>query len=307
VFVWYRRDLRIGEEKSIMIVRLVDILIGGLLMGGIYALIAVGFGLQYGVARVLNIAHGEFIMLGSFAAWTLFTMLGVSPLISLFICAPVFFAIGFVIYRVLYTPLRVSAESPAAFEGNSMLASFGLMFVIQNIALIIWGAPVRGYSYMAYPIGFLGTVFPANRIVTLIASVVLGTAFYVFLANTRTGKAIRAAAQDANAAELMGVHINRVLAICFGLGATMAATGGLLLSMTSSVTTPFMGMEYTLIAIIVVVLGGLGNIKGSFIGGFILGLVGYIVTSFQPGLSMVAYYVIFLFLLLVRPMGLLGK
>ena len=290
-----------------MIVRLVDILIGGLLMGGIYALIAVGFGLQYGVARVLNIAHGEFIMLGSFAAWTLFTILGVSPLISLFICAPVFFAIGFVIYRVLYTPLRVSAESPAAFEGNSMLASFGLMFVIQNIALILWGAPVRGYSYMAYPIGFLGTVFPANRIVTLIASVVLGTAFYVFLANTRTGKAIRAAAQDANAAELMGVHINRVLAICFGLGATMAATGGLLISMTSSVTTPFMGMEYTLIAIIVVVLGGLGNIKGSFIGGFILGLVGYIVTSFQPGLSMVAYYVIFLFLLLVRPMGLLGK
>jgi branched-chain amino acid transport system permease protein len=290
-----------------MIVRLVDILIGGLLMGGIYALIAVGFGLQYGVARVLNIAHGEFIMLGSFAAWTLFTMLGMSPLISLFICAPVFFAIGFVIYRVLYTPLRVSAESPAAFEGNSMLASFGLMFVIQNIALIIWGAPVRGYSYMAYPIGFLGTVFPANRIVTLIASVVLGAAFYVFLANTRTGKAIRAAAQDANAAELMGVHINRVLALCFGLGAAMAATGGLLLSMTSSVTTPFMGMEYTLIAIIVVVLGGLGNIKGSFIGGFILGLVGYIVTSFQPGLSMVAYYVIFLFLLLVRPMGLLGK
>jgi branched-chain amino acid transport system permease protein len=290
-----------------MIVRLVDILIGGLLMGGIYALIAVGFGLQYGVARVLNIAHGEFIMLGSFAAWTLFTMLGVSPLISLFICAPVFFAIGFVIYRVLYTPLRVSAESPAAFEGNSMLASFGLMFIIQNIALIIWGAPVRGYSYMAYPIGFLGTVFPTNRVVTLFASVVLGAAFYIFLANTRTGKAIRAAAQDANAAELMGVHINRVLALCFGLGAMMAATGGLLLSMTSSVTTPFMGMEYTLIAIIVVVLGGLGNIKGSFVGGFILGLVGYIVTSLQPGLSMVAYYVIFLFLLLVRPTGLLGK
>lgn len=102
-----------------MMVKLVDILIGGLLMGGIYALIAVGFGLQYGVARVLNIAHGEFIMLGSFAAWTLFTMLGMSPLISLFICAPAFFAIGFVIYRVLYTPLRVSSESPAAFEGSS--------------------------------------------------------------------------------------------------------------------------------------------------------------------------------------------
>jgi branched-chain amino acid transport system permease protein len=290
-----------------MFVRIVDILIGGLLMGGIYALIAAGFGLQYGVARVLNIAHGEFIMLGAFAAWTLFTVCGVSPIISLFICAPVFFLIGFVIYRVLYTPMRVSAESPAAFEGSSMLASFGLLFVVQNLALIIWGAPVRGYSYMAYPLRFLGTVFPANRIVTLLASVTLGIAFYLFLADTRTGKAIRAAAQDPGAAALMGVRINRVLALCFGLGTMMAATGGLLLSMTSSVTTPFMGMEYTLIAIIVVVLGGLGNIKGSFLGGFILGLVGYAVTSIQPGLSMVAYYVIFLFLLLVRPAGLLGK
>lgn len=290
-----------------MMVKLVDVVVGGLLMGGIYALIAVGFGLQYGVARVLNIAHGEFIMLGAFAAWTLFTMLGVSPLISLFICAPAFFAIGFVTYRILYMPLRISSESPAAFEGNSMLASFGLMFVIQNLALIIWGAPVRGYSYMAYPISFLGTVFPANRIVTLLVSVALGFTFYVFLGSTRTGKAIRAAAQDPDAAGLMGVRINRVLALCFGLGAMMAATGGLLLSMTSSVTTPFMGMEYTLIAIIVVVLGGLGNIEGSFIGGFILGLVGYLVTSFQPGLSMVAYYLIFLFLLLARPTGLLGK
>ena len=290
-----------------MMVRLVDIVIGGLLMGGIYALIAVGFGLQYGVARVLNIAHGEFIMLGSFAAWTLFTMLGISPLISLFISAPFFFIVGFAIYRVLYTPLRISAESPAVFEGNSMLASFGLMFVIQNLALMIWGAPVRGYSYMAYPVNFLGTVFPANRIVTLLASVILGLAFYIFLASTRTGKAIRASAQDPDAAELMGVHINRVLALCFGLGAMMAATGGLLLSMTSSTSTPFMGMEYTLIAIIVVVLGGLGSIKGSFIGGFILGLVGYIVSSFEPGLSMVAYYAIFLFLLLVRPTGLFGK
>jgi branched-chain amino acid transport system permease protein len=290
-----------------MLVKIVDIVIGGLLMGGIYALIAVGFGLQYGVARVLNVAHGEFIMLGAFSAWTLFTVAGFSPLLSIFICAPFFFAIGFVIYRILYSPIRTSSESPAAFEGNSMLASFGLLFVVQNLALIIWGAPVRGYSYMAFPVHFLGSVFSANRMVTLLASVVLGLAFYLFLSSTRTGKAIRAAAQDADAAELMGVRINRVLALCFGLGAMMAALGGLLLSMTSIMLSPVMGMEYTLIAIIVVVLGGLGNIKGSFAGGFILGLVGNLVSSYEPGLSMVAYYVIFLFLLLVRPTGLLGK
>jgi branched-chain amino acid transport system permease protein len=290
-----------------MFIKFLDIAIGGLLMGGIYALIAVGFGLQYGVARVLNIAHGEFIMLGAFCTWTLFTGAGITPLISMLFCAPFFFAIGFVTYGMLYNPLRRSAQSPAVFEGNSMLASFGLLFVIQNLALIIWGTPVRGYSYLAFPVHLSGAVFSANRIVTLIASILLGSAFYFFLVMTRTGKAIRAAAQDPDAAELMGVRIHRVLALCFGFGTMMAALGGLLLSMTSIMLTPVMGMQFTLIAIIVVVLGGLGNIKGCFIGGFILGLVGYLVTSAQPGLSMVAYYVIFLFLLLVKPTGLLTK
>jgi branched-chain amino acid transport system permease protein len=290
-----------------MIVRLLDIVIGGLLTGGIFALIAVGFGLQYGVAKVLNIAHGEFIMLGAYCTWTLFTKAGITPLVSMLFCAPFFFAVGFVIYRLLYTPLRMATESPGAFEGGSMLASFGLMFVVQNIALIIWGAPVKGYSYLAYPVDIFGALFSTNRIVTLIASVLLGGAFYLFLLKTRTGKAVRAAAQDAGAAELMGVRINTVLALCFGLGAMMAAVGGLLLSMTSIMLSPVMGMQYTLIAIIVVVLGGLGNIKGSFVGGFILGLVGYIVSSMQPGLSMVAYYVIFLLLLLIKPTGLFAK
>ena len=139
-------QLRAGEasEISIVIVQFLDIAIGGLLTGGIYALIAVGFGLQYGVARVLNIAHGEFIMLGAFCAWTLFTSAGITPLVSMLFCAPFFFAIGYVIYRILYTPLRTSSESPAVFEGNSMLASFGLLFVVQNLALIIWGSPGQG-------------------------------------------------------------------------------------------------------------------------------------------------------------------
>jgi len=290
-----------------MMVKILDVLIGGLLMGGIYALIAAGFSLQYGVARVLNVSHGEFIMLGAFATWSLYTLWGVNPLISLILCAPIFFIIGFIIHRTYYKRLRISSESLAVFEGNSMLASFGLLFIIQNIALIVWGAPVKGYSYLAYPVSFFGAVFSANRIVTLFASVILGFIFYLFLARTRLGKAIRAAAQDPDAAELMGVSINQVLALCFGFGSMMAGLGGLLISMTSVMITPFMGLEYTLIAIIVVVLGGLGNIKGSFIGGFILGLVGTIVSYIQPGLSLVAYYLIFLLLLSVRPTGILGK
>jgi branched-chain amino acid transport system permease protein len=290
-----------------MFVKFLDIVIGSLLMGGIYALIAVGFSLQYGVARVLNVAHGEFLMLGAFAAWSLFTLGEINPILSLVLCAPVFFMIGFLIHITLFKRLKRSAESLAIFEGNSMLASFGLMFIIQNLALIIWGAPVKGYSYLAYPISFLGTVFSANRMVTLVTSVIISVVFYLFLARTRTGKAIRAAAQDPVAAAQMGVSINKMLALCFGFGTMMAGLAGLLISMTSIMVTPFMGMEYTLIAMIVVVLGGLGNIKGSFMGGFILGLVGTIVSYIQPGLSMVAFYLIFLLLLLIKPAGILAK
>ena len=127
-----------------MIVRILDVVIAGLLLGGIYALIAVGLSLQYGVARVLNIAHGEFIMLGAFVTWWLYTILEINPLVSLAICGPIVFIIGFILYRTLFTRLRNSSASAAAFEGSSMLACFGLLFIIQNVAILIWGADMKG-------------------------------------------------------------------------------------------------------------------------------------------------------------------
>jgi branched-chain amino acid transport system permease protein len=289
-----------------MLVRALDIVIGGLMLGGIYALIAVGLSLQYGVARVLNVGHGEFIMLGAFAAWVLYTGLGISPLIALVICGPVGFVIGFGLHRTLFKRLRVSSPSPAAFEGSSMLASFGLLFIIQNLALIVWGSSLRGYSYLAFPVNFGGAIFAANRLVTLLAAVMIAVAFYLFLIHTRLGKAIRAAAQDPKAADLLGVNIDQVLALCFGFGTLMAALAGMLMSMCYTIT-PTMGLEYTVIALIVVALGGLGSIPGSLIGGLILGLIGSIVSYIQPGLSLAAYYVLFMLLLLVKPKGILGK
>jgi branched-chain amino acid transport system permease protein len=289
-----------------MIVKFLDIVIGGLLMGGIYALIAVGLSLQYGVARVLNIAHGEFIMLGAFITWSLYIISGINPLASLAICGPIVFVIGFVLYRTLFTPLRTSSASPAAFEGNSMLACFALLFIIQNVAILIWGADIKGYSYLAFPVNLGGAKFAANRLVTLLFAMVIGLVFYLFLGRSRLGKAIRAAAQDPATAGLMGVNINQVLALCFGFGALMAGLGGTLISMSYKIQ-PTMGLEYTVIALIVIVLGGLGSIPGSFIGGLLLGLVGSIVTYIQPGLSLIAYSAIFMLLLLVRPTGILGK
>jgi branched-chain amino acid transport system permease protein len=289
-----------------MILRILDVAIAGLMLGGIYALIAVGLSLQYGVARVLNIAHGEFIMLGAFISWSLYTIFGINPLVSLAICGPLVFIIGFILYRTLFTSLRNSSASPTAFEGKSLLASFGLLFIIQNVAILIWGADIKGYSYLAFPVSFGGAKFAANRLVTLGFAIIIGLVFYLFLARTRLGKAIRAAAQDPSAAGLMGVNINQVLALCFGFGALMAGLGGTLISMSYQIQ-PTMGLEYTVIALIVIVLGGLGSIPGSFIGGFLLGLVGSIVTYIQPGLSLVAYYVIFMLLLVAKPTGILGK
>ncbi|GAI19798.1 unnamed protein product [marine sediment metagenome] len=146
----------------------------------------------------------------------------------------------------------------------------------------------------------------ANRMVTLAFAVGIGLVFYIFLVRTRLGKAIRAAAQDPAAAGLMGVNINLVLALCFGLGALMAGIAGSLTSMCFPVYAT-MGLQYTIIAIIVVVLGGMGSIPGSFIGGFIIGLIGSIMSYYQPGLAVAAYYMLFIILLLVRPAGILGK
>ncbi len=288
------------------IVTIMDVAIGGLLLGGIYALIAMGLSLQYGVARVLNISHGEFIMLGAFSTFTLYTVVGINPLICLAIVGPIAFIIGFLLQRTLFTQLRTSAPNPGAFEASSLLATFGLMYVIQGIALQIWGADYRAYTYLNFGVDLGGAIFSANKLVILGFAIGIGVAFYIFLARTHMGKGIRSAAQDPTTASLMGVNINRVLALCFGFGAAMAGLAGVLYSMRIPLN-PAMGLQYTLIAIIIIVLGGLGSIPGAFIGGLILGIIGEIVTYIDPSLSLAAYYFIFMLLLLVRPKGIFGK
>jgi branched-chain amino acid transport system permease protein len=283
-----------------------DILIAGLITGGIYALIAVGLNLQYGVARVLNVSHGEFIMFAAFITYSLYSLFGISPMLSLLICGPLMLLVGFLIHRTLFQSLRDKSESIDIFEGNSLLASFGLLFIIQNIALLIWKANIRGYNYLTSPVNIAGAIFPQNRLVALLFAVVISFGFYFFLMRTRLGKAIRAAAQEPTTAGLSGVNIKQVLAICFGLGALMAGFAGALISMTREIT-PLIGLNYTIIAMIVVVLGGLGSITGSLISGFILGIVGSIVTYIDAALALIAYYVIFIILLLVKPTGILGK
>ncbi len=282
-----------------------NVLIGGLLIGGIYSLVSMGLSLQYGVAKVFNIAHGEFMMLGAFITYWL-QGFGVNPLLTMVVIAPVMFVIGFLLYRTVFTGIRVRSPNPGVYESNGMLAAFGLYFIVQNIAVLIWGSTPVSFQYLNTAVGVGGTSFVVNRIVSAAFAVAIGILFYLFLASTRSGKAIRAAAQDTSTAGLMGVNINYVLAMCFGFGAAMAGIAGTLIAVCYPMYTT-MGLGYTVIATVVITLGGLGSIPGSFIGGFILGIIGTGVAYWQPGLSVASYYVIFIILLLVRPKGIMGR
>jgi branched-chain amino acid transport system permease protein len=285
---------------------ILDIIITGLILGGIYALIAVGLTLQYGVGRVLNVAHGEFILLGALLTYTLYTGFGISPLSAIAIITPVLFIIGYILDRTLFNYLRKKAPNVDAFSGTSLLASFGLVLVMQNLMLLIWGANLKGYTYLNTSVSIFGALYGLNRLLALGMAVGVSVIFYVFIKSSRLGKAIRSAAEDPVTAQIMAVNVKQVLAICFGLGAAMAGLAGILYSMMFELQ-PGKGIELTIIAIVVVVFGGLGSITGSLVGGFLLGLVTSIVNFIDPSLSLVAFYLIFILLLIFKPSGILGR
>jgi branched-chain amino acid transport system permease protein len=283
-----------------------DIVITGLILGGIYALIAVGLSLQYGVGRVLNVAHGEFIILGALITYSLYTSGGLNPLLAIVILGPTLFLVGYGLDRSIFNELRRSSVNDDAFEGRSLLVSFGLLFVVQNLMLLFWGAGLRGYRFLNTPVELLGRRYGLNRIVALVVAVTVSVGFYLFIRHTRLGKGIRAAAESPDMAEALGVNRRVVLALCFGLGAALAALAGVLYSMMFEIQAS-RGIELTVVAIVVVVVGGLGSITGSLLGGFVLGLVIAVVNYFDPSLSLVAFYLIFSVVLLVKPSGLLGR
>jgi len=283
------------------------LIISGILTGSVYGLLAMGLSLQYGVARVLNIAHGEFVMLGALLVFTLRTILGINPLVAVAIIGPLLFAGGFLLQTTLFRGLKARAPAPAAFEGNALLAAFGLMYVLKYIGLLRWGSWPRTSYYLHYMVQFAGLSIRANQLLAFAIAVAIGIGVYLFLSRSRLGRAIRATAEDPATAGLMGINTNIILAFCFGLGALLACIGGALTSMYSTISSG-MGFSSTVIALIVVTLGGLGSVTGSFIAGIIIGIVTTMVTSlWQPVLVIPVYYAILMVLLMVRPAGILGK
>jgi branched-chain amino acid transport system permease protein len=285
---------------------IVDVLLSGIVLGGLYALVATGLNLQYGVARIMNLSYGELVVLAAFAAFFGFTRFGLSPFVTLIAVAPAAFALSYAIYRLLMLPLVRRARSPAALDADSILATFGLMFVIQGAMLAIGGGDLYSYSYLAVPIDLLGARLAANRVLACAIAVVSALTLWLVLRHTRTGTAVRAVAADPVTAGLSAIDVTRYAALSFAAGGALVAVAGVLISTFLSFTAA-MGVGFTMKALIVVIMGGVGNVLGGFIAALLLGLTesacAFLV---DPGLTLATNFAIFLLMLLWRPKGLLG-
>lgn len=275
----------------------------GLLLGGLYALIALGLSLVFGVMKLINVAHGDLVVLGSYLAYAAMTILGVDPLLSLIVGMPLLFVIGFGIQKFLLSrAFKISMEAP-------LIIAFGISIILQNIFQIVWSPLSRGlttsYALKFFSLGSLRIplVHLLNFFIALAAMLLLRE----FMRRTYLGRAITAASQDRRASQLMGINNERIYAFAFAIAMAIAALAGVCLGLTFPFT-PISGVQFLIIAFGVVVLGGLGSIPGTFIGGLIIGLAqtlgGYF---FGTTAQMLVAYVIVLVILTTRPQGLFGR
>lgn len=275
------------------------VLVNGLMLGMTYALIASGLTLIFGVMRIFNFAHGEFYMLGAFAAYYLFGMLGLNFFVTVLIAMLGIGLLGILIERVFFRPFRGQLLS-------SFIISLGLLIVMSGAALLIFGGQEKTVS-TAFPglVSFLGVTLSVERLVVLAFALVLLVGLYLFITRTRMGRTMRAVAQDSEAAAMQGVNINLICSLGFGLACALAAAAGTLLAPMRYVG-PSIGGAIVIQAAIVIVLGGLGSIPGAVIGALLLGLVQSVCAAFMGQMVDLIGFVLVILVLLFRPKGLLG-
>ncbi len=282
-------------------------LILGLVLGGTYALLALGLTLQYGIARIMNLAYGELTLAAAFVLVALFSGLGLSPLAAIVLIAPAGYGVGWLLYTVMMRPLVRRSGASGRLEVDSILATFGLLFVVQGVLLVIFGANLTSISYLDRGVSVLGVSVALNRLIAFGICVVVGGGLALAMTRTRWGLTMRAVALTPGSAPLVGIDVNRVARQGFALGTALAATGGASIAMyqTFSATD---GVIFTMKALIIVIMGGVGNVTGALIAGLALGLVEtFVATAIDPGLTLAATFAIFLVVLLWRPQGLFGR
>jgi len=281
-------------------------LVIGIMLGALYGLAAVGIAMVFGVTKFLNVAHGELLMFGGYATFWLFDIFDLDPFLSLPLTIIFLLLIGVILYQLLFVRMVKLPEEEKI--KNTMLVGFGLTLILQNIALNLWTANDRGVTtaYAGEAFTWLGVRFPYVRLAGLVISLVCLFALQLFLQRTYIGKAIRATAEDWEAASLVGIDVKKVYLLSFLIGTALAGVAGSLVLVSFSVN-PAIGLHWTLKSLIVMVLGGVGNFMGTFVGGILLGATESATAYFISGnYREVVGLILFLLILIFRPKGLFG-
>ncbi len=281
--------------------------INGISLGSIYALIALGYTMVYGIAKMLNFAHGDVIMVGAFTVYTLCSTLGLSPALSVLIAVVLCTTLGIVIERVAYKPLR-KAASPLAV----LITAIGVSYLLQNVALLIFGANTKSFTSVISmePIKLAdGQIsISGETLVTIAVCIVIMIGLMLFINKTKLGQAMLAVSEDKGAAQLMGINVNGTIALTFAIGSALAAIAGVLLCSAYPSLTPYTGSMPGIKAFVAAVFGGIGSIPGAFIGGILLGIIEIFGKAYiSSQLSDAIVFAVLIIVLLVKPTGLLGK
>ena len=285
----------------------ISYLINGLSLGSVYAIIALGYTMVYGIAKMLNFAHGDVIMIGAYVTLMGMTKSGLSPIVSVLIAVVVCTALGMVIERVAYKPLR-NAASPLAV----LITAIGVSYLLQNVALLIFGANAQSFpsavKWEGISLADGALNVSGETIVTIVICVVIMVVLMTFIKKSKAGQAMRAVSEDKGAAQLMGINVNGTIALTFAIGSALAAIAGVLLCSAYPSLTPYTGAMPGIKAFVAAVFGGIGSIPGAFIGGILLGIIEILGKAYiSSQMADANVFAVLIIVLLVKPTGLLCK
>ena len=277
-----------------------QVIVSGLLAGALYAMVALGLGLIFGVMRVLNVAHGPLLMLGAYVTYWLFSTVGLNPYLSLLVSMPLVFLIGVALQHFF---VRRVVDAP---ELSSLLLTFGISIALVNLAQLAFTSDLRSVEFLTGSFLVGPFAFSKSRVIACLFAAGITALAFLFLQKTRMGKAIRAVSQSREVAQVCGINVQRIHLLAFGLASALAAAGGTLVAVMVAIQ-PEMGAVYTFKSFLVIVLGGAGNYPGALLGGLLLGLVEQLASLFlTTQVNEAVAYVLLVLVLLLRPTGLLG-
>ncbi len=278
-----------------------EILIRGLMLGSLYALVGMGLTLVWGVVGIVNIAHGEFVMLGAYFAFWTFSLLHLNPLISVVLSVPIFFLIGSTLHK------RITERLTNAPELSALILTFGLSILIWNLAQFFWTNTYRSVPYLTGNFSYLGLTLAKSKTISFFLALGMTIALFTFLKYSKIGKGIRATSQNSEVALVCGIDTKKMRTLTFGIGIGLAGAAGVIVSL-QWVIFPQMGGSYVSKAFAIVVLGGLGNVQGALVGGFIIGVLESLVTQYMSAkMAQILPSLIILIILLLKPTGLFKR